>query len=91
MAVKIRLKRCGTKKKPFYRVVATDSRNPRDGANLEVIGYYHPSISENEKTIKEFECNEEKLMKWYKVGAQPSNTVKRLLSKAGLLEKLSRK
>jgi small subunit ribosomal protein S16 len=89
--VKIRLKRGGTRKKPFYRIVATDNRNARDGANLEILGYYHPRITENEKQLKKFEFDEEKLLKWYKNGAQVSNTVLRLIKEAGLEEKLTRK
>ncbi len=90
MAVAIRLKRCGTKLKPFYRIVAMDSRNQRDGRNLDIIGYYHPKITEREKQLKEFHFDEEKLKKWYKVGAKPSDTVKKLIYRAGLQDKLER-
>ncbi len=89
--VKLRLKRAGTKSKPFYRIVATDNRHARDGRNIEIIGYYHPRISEYEKQINKFEFDEEKLLKWYKNGAQVSPTVKRLIKEAGLEEKLTRK
>lgn len=88
--VKIRLKRGGTKKKPFYRIIATDERNPRDGKDLDIIGYYHPRISENEKQLKKYEVDEEKLLKWYKNGAQLTDTVKRIVKEIGLEAKISR-
>lgn len=80
MPVRIRLKRMGAKKKPFYRVVVADSRFPRDGRFIEEIGYYDPTT--NPKTFK---IDEEKAKKWLSQGAQPSDTVKNLLSKAGIL------
>jgi small subunit ribosomal protein S16 len=76
MAVKIRLKRMGAKHAPFYRVVVADSRSPRDGKFIEEIGYYNPTT--NPTTIK---IDAEKAASWIKNGAQPSDTVKRLLSK----------
>ncbi|MCB2292064.1 30S ribosomal protein S16 [Clostridium algoriphilum] len=76
MAVKIRLKRMGAKHAPFYRVVVADSRAPRDGKFIEEIGYYNPTTEPT--TIK---IDVEKATKWMKNGAQPSDTVKRLLSK----------
>jgi small subunit ribosomal protein S16 len=76
MAVKIRLKRMGAKKAPFYRVVVADSRAPRDGKFIEEIGYYNPTTEPT--TIK---IDTEKAAKWIKNGAQPSDTVKRLLNK----------
>ena len=76
MAVKIRLKRMGAKKAPFYRVVVADSRSPRDGRFIEEIGYYNPITEPT--TVK---IDAEKAAKWIKNGAQPSDTVKRLLSK----------
>jgi small subunit ribosomal protein S16 len=76
VAVKIRLKRMGAKKAPFYRVVVADSRAPRDGRFIEEIGYYNPTTDPT--TIK---IDVEKAAKWMKNGAQPSDTVKRLLSK----------
>ena len=76
MAVKIRLKRMGSKHAPFYRVVVADSRAPRDGRFIEEIGYYNPTTEPT--TIK---IDVEKATKWMKNGAQPSDTVKRLLSK----------
>jgi len=76
VAVKIRLKRMGAKHAPFYRVVVADSRSPRDGKFIEEIGYYNPTTEPT--TIK---IDVEKATKWMKNGAQPSDTVKRLLSK----------
>ncbi|ABS42240.1 30S ribosomal protein S16 [Clostridium botulinum] len=79
MAVKIRLKRMGAKKAPFYRVVVADSRSPRDGRFVEEIGYYNPITEPS--TIK---LDEEKVQKWIKNGAQPTDTVKKLIEKAGI-------
>lgn len=79
MAVVIRLSRRGTKKKPFYRVVATDSRSPRDGKFLEVLGTYDPLKAENQVNI-----DADKAQSWIKKGALPSRTVTSLLKKAGL-------
>lgn len=79
MAVKMRLKRMGAKKSPFYRVVVADSRCPRDGRFIEEIGYYNPTTEP--ATIK---IDEEKATQWLKNGAQPTDVVNRLLSKAGL-------
>jgi len=76
MAVKIRLKRMGAKHAPFYRVVVADSRAPRDGRFIEEIGYYNPTTEPT--TIK---IDAEKAASWIKNGAQPSDTVKRLLNK----------
>jgi small subunit ribosomal protein S16 len=76
MAVKIRSKRMGAKHAPFYRVVVADSRSPRDGKFIEEIGYYNPTTEPT--TIK---IDVEKATKWMKNGAQPSDTVKRLLNK----------
>ena len=81
MAVKIRLTRMGAKKKPTYRIVATDSRSPRDGKYLELIGIYQP-VGECEVRI-----NEELAMKWLNNGAIPTDTVKNLFSKSGIMEK----
>ena len=75
MAVKLRLKRMGSKQKPFYRIVAADSRSPRDGKFIEVVGTYQPIYTEN--TIK---VNEEKALKWLNNGAIPTDTVKNILS-----------
>lgn len=85
MAVKIRLKRMGAKKAPFYRVVVADSRSPRDGRFIEEIGYYNPTTEPT--TIK---IDAEKAVQWVKNGAQPSDIVKRLFNKAGINEKLSK-
>ncbi|NTW71988.1 MAG: 30S ribosomal protein S16 [Eubacteriaceae bacterium] len=82
MAVKIRLKRMGAKKNPFYRIVVADSRSPRDGRFIEEIGYYNP-VSEP----VQFKVESEKAKKWLSVGAQPSDTVKALFKKNGIIEK----
>lgn len=82
MAVKLRLKRMGAKQKPFYRVVAADSRSPRDGRNIETIGTYNPNVNPAEIKI-----NEEIALKWLSNGAQPTETVKSILSKAGVMKK----
>lgn len=82
MAVKLRLKRMGAKKKPFYRVVAADSRTKRDGITIEDIGYYNP-VTEP-ATIK---IDEEKALAWLSKGAQPTDTVRDILSKNGILKK----
>ena len=81
MAVKIRLTRMGAKKKPTYRIVATDSRRSRDGQYLELIGTYAP-VGEGQVKI-----NEEVALKWLNNGALPTDTVKNLLSKAGIMKK----
>lgn len=79
MAVRIRLKRMGAKKKPFYRIVVADSKSPRDGRFIEEIGYYNPTTEP--MTLK---VDLEKAQQWLARGAQPSDTVKALLSKAGV-------
>ncbi|WP_160690260.1 30S ribosomal protein S16 [Clostridium sp. C2-6-12] len=79
MAVKIRLRRMGSKKAPFYRIVVADSRAPRDGKFVEEIGYYNPLTEPVEVKI-----NEEKANKWLSNGAQPTDVVKRLFNNAGL-------
>ncbi|MBO8158652.1 30S ribosomal protein S16 [Thermosyntropha sp.] len=84
MATKIRLKRMGAKKNPFYRIVVADSRSPRDGRFIEEIGYYDPTT--NPATIK---IDEEKALKWLKNGAKPSDTAKSLLQKEGILAKFA--
>ena len=81
MAVKIRLKRMGAKKNPFYRVVVADSRYPRDGRFIEEIGTYNPLKNPIEVTI-----NSEKAQTWIKNGAQPTDTVKSILKKAGVIQ-----
>ena len=82
MAVKIRLKRMGSNKKPFYRIVVADSRAPRDGRFIEEIGYYNP-VSEP----KQIKINDEKAQKWLGVGAQPTETVKKLLQSQEIIAK----
>lgn len=79
MAVKIRLQRYGSKKRPFYRLVAADSRQKRDGRYLEILGTYNPTTEP--ATVK---IDEDKARKWLSEGAQPTDTVKNLLSKAGI-------
>lgn len=79
MAVKIRLQRFGAKKKPFYRIVAADSRNKRDGRYLEIIGTYNPLT--DPATVK---IDDVKAQKWLQEGAQPTDTVKNLFTKAGI-------
>ena len=79
MAVKMRLKRMGSKQKPFYRIVVADSRSPRDGRFIEEVGYYNPI-----KEPAELKINEELAKKWILQGAQPTDTVKNLLTKAGI-------
>ena len=80
MAVKIRLRRMGAKKSPFYRIVVADSRFPRDGRFIEEIGYYNPM--EEPSVVK---VDPEKAKKWIANGAQPTDTVKALLKKAGAI------
>jgi small subunit ribosomal protein S16 len=80
MAVKIRLRRMGAKKAPFYRVVVADSRYPRDGRFIEEIGHYNPLTNPAEVVI-----DAEKAKKWISNGAQPTDTVKALLKKNGVL------
>ncbi|MBQ4563921.1 MAG: 30S ribosomal protein S16 [Lachnospiraceae bacterium] len=79
MAVKMRLKRMGQKKAPFYRVVVADSRSPRDGRFIEEVGYYDPN--QNPSVVK---IDEEKAKKWLATGAQPTETVAKLLKVAGI-------
>ncbi|WHF28550.1 30S ribosomal protein S16 [Bacillus altitudinis] len=82
MAVKIRLKRMGAKRSPFYRIVVADSRSPRDGRFIETVGTYNPVLSPAEVKI-----NEELALKWLQNGAKPSDTVRNLFSSQGILEK----
>ena len=79
MAVKMRLRRMGSKKAPFYRVVVADSRYPRDGRFIEEIGTYNPL-----KNPAEINLDAEKVQKWIANGAQPTDTVKALIKKAGI-------
>ena len=82
MAVKIRLKRMGAKKAPFYRIVVADSRSPRDGRFIDQIGTYNPLT-----TPAEINIDGEAAQKWLNNGAIPTDTVKNLFSKAGIMEK----
>lgn len=82
MAVKIRLKRMGAKKKPFYRVVAADSRSPRDGKFIENIGTYDPIVGK-------IDINEEVALKWLGNGAIPTDTARNVLSQAGIMTKFA--
>lgn len=82
MAVKLRLKRMGKKQAPFYRVVVADSRSPRDGKAVDEIGYYDPT-----KTPAEIKIDEEKAINWLKNGAQPTDTVRSILSNQGVMKK----
>jgi small subunit ribosomal protein S16 len=81
MAVKIRLKRMGAKKRPFYRIVAADSRAPRDGKFIEQLGYYNPTSEPIELKV-----DAEKCKMWLDNGAQPTDTVRGLLKKSGVIE-----
>ncbi|HEY9576071.1 MAG TPA: 30S ribosomal protein S16 [Pseudobacillus sp.] len=82
MAVKIRLKRMGSKRAPFYRIVVADSRSPRDGRQIETVGTYNPISQPAEVKI-----DEELALKWLQNGAKPSDTVRNLFSKEGIMEK----
>ncbi|MBI3399561.1 MAG: 30S ribosomal protein S16 [Deltaproteobacteria bacterium] len=83
MSVKIRLARMGGKKKPFYRIVVTDSHSPRDGRFLEIAGTYDPT-----KNPARAELKENAILEWLKKGAIPSETVEKVLNRAGILSKL---
>jgi small subunit ribosomal protein S16 len=82
MAVKIRLKRMGAKKSPFYRIVVADSRSPRDGRFIETVGTYNPVAQPAEVKI-----DESLALQWLQNGAKPSDTVRNLFSKEGIMEK----
>ena len=82
MAVKLRLKRMGAKKAPFYRIVAADSRAPRDGRSIEVVGTYNPTTQPATVTV-----NADLALKWLHNGAQPSDTVRNILSKEGIMKR----
>ena len=84
MAVKIRLTRMGAKKRPSYRIVATDSRRPRDGQYIELIGTYNPIAEPKAVNIKE-----EVAMKWLRNGAVPTDTVRNIFSEAGIMKKFA--
>lgn len=80
--VKLRLKRMGSKQKPFYRIVAADSKSPRDGKFIEVVGTYNPITEPAEVKI-----NEELALKWLANGAQPTDTVRNLFKQQGIMKK----
>ena len=82
MAVKLRLKRMGAKSRPFYRIVAADSRSPRDGRFIEVVGTYQPIYKENNINV-----DEEKAMKWLNDGAIPTDTVRTIFRECKINEK----
>ncbi|MCK5005738.1 MAG: 30S ribosomal protein S16 [Spirochaetia bacterium] len=76
MSVRIRLKRFGSKRRPYYRIVVMDSRSPRDGRTIEEVGFYHPIEIEG----KQIQVKEERVRDWLNKGAQPSDTVRKLLN-----------
>lgn len=84
MSVRIRLKRLGAKKRPFYRVVVADQRSPRDGRFIENIGRYQPM---DDPSV--IEIDEERALHWLRVGAQPSNTVRVLMTKVGIWDRFT--
>jgi len=84
MAVKLRLKRMGSKQKPFYRIVAADSRSPRDGKFLETVGTYDPIKEKDTVTVKE-----DRVLYWMQNGAIPTDTVRSILSKQGIMKKFA--
>ena len=81
--VRIRLRRMGRKNRPFYRVVVADGRSPRDGKFIELIGHYNPLTDPETVSI-----DEEKALKWLRCGAQPTDTVRTLLNKLGIIDKV---
>jgi small subunit ribosomal protein S16 len=83
VSVRIRLKRLGTKMRPFYRIVVMDSRKPRDGRAIEEVGLYHPISPEGQQVV----LKEDRIKEWLSKGAQPSATVKRLLNKQNIAVK----
>ncbi|TVR92878.1 MAG: 30S ribosomal protein S16 [Spirochaetaceae bacterium] len=80
MSAKIRLKRFGAKKRPYYRIVVMDSREPRDGRAIDEVGFYHPIEAEE----KQLEVKEERIREWLAKGAEPSDTVRKLLNKKNI-------
>ncbi|MEW6623283.1 MAG: 30S ribosomal protein S16 [Bacillota bacterium] len=84
MATRIRLRRMGSKKAPFYRLIVADARSPRDGRFIEEVGYYNPMK-------EDLKIDEEKALQWLQKGAQPSETVKALLKKSGIMQKYQEK
>lgn len=85
MATTLRFSRGGSKKSPYYRLVATDSRSPRDSKFIEKLGTYNPLLAKTD--AKRFTCNEERIKYWLSTGAQTSETVARFLRAAGIVEK----
>ncbi len=85
MAIRFRLARFGTKKRPFYRIVVADSRAPRDGRFIEKVGTYDPLQNPEKITL-----DREKIFMWYKRGARPTETVKNIFKKEGILSELSK-
>lgn len=83
--LRIRLSRIGKRKQPSYRIVVTDQRNPREGAHLEIIGHYNPLTNPATITLKE-----DRAIHWLKVGAQPSDTAAKILSRSGIMEQAGR-
>ncbi|MCG8479480.1 MAG: 30S ribosomal protein S16 [Spirochaetales bacterium] len=84
MSTKIRLKRFGTKKRPFYRIVVMDSKEPRDGRALDELGLYHPIEAEETNQVR---FDEEKVRSWLEKGAQPTQTVRKLLNRSNFTVK----
>ena len=84
MSTKIRLKRFGTKKRPFYRIVVVDGRAPRDGRALDELGLYHPIETDEAGQVR---FDEEKVREWLQKGAQPTNTVRKLLNRSNFTVK----
>jgi small subunit ribosomal protein S16 len=84
VAVRMRLRRTGKKKQPYYRVVVADSRSPRDGRFIENVGHYNPNT-----TPAQVELDHERVLYWLKTGAMPTDTVRSLLSKQGVLQRLA--
>lgn len=87
MSVRIRLKRFGTQKRPFYRIVVVDSRTPRDGRPIEEVGFYHPLELED----RQIKVSEERVREWIAKGAQPSDTVRMLLKRKSISMKKEEK
>jgi small subunit ribosomal protein S16 len=83
MAVKLRLKRMGTRKRPYYRIVAADARSPRDGRFIELVGTYNPLATPAEVSV-----DKEVAIKWLNTGAEPTDTVRILLKEQGIFEEL---
>jgi small subunit ribosomal protein S16 len=84
VAIKIRLRRIGAKKKPIYRLVVADARSPRDGRFIEMVGHYNPLVNPPQITV-----NEERVNQWLRWGAQPTETVKSLLARVGVWQKVA--